>query len=74
MRQPPPPPPPLVWANHLVAKRYDRNMSNLVGIMNNWIADGRRLSIIDFHALWSKCMDLRFRRLQELVSYGPITV
>ena len=54
-----------MWANpFLIAKRYGHNTSNLVEIMNSWIINKRRLSITDLlHALWSKCMDLRFHHL-----------
>jgi len=38
--------------------------------MNKWILEERRLSVLDLlHSLWSKCMDLRFRRLQEAQKY-----
>jgi len=38
--------------------------------MNKWILEERRLSVLDLlHSLWPKCMDLRFRRLQEAQKY-----
>ena len=47
-------------------KRYGHNTSNNIEILNNWIVEERKLSVVDvLHALWSKVMDLRFRYLQE---------
>ena len=56
-----------LWAiPYLLGKRYGHNTSNLVDVMNKWILQERRPSVLDLlHSLWSKCMDLRFRRLQE---------
>ena len=51
-------------------KRYGHNTSNIVEILNNWIVEERKLSVVDLlHALWSKVMDLRFRHLQEAERY-----
>ena len=56
-----------LWATpHLPGKRYGHNTSNVVEIMNSWIIEERKLSIIDMlHPLWCKNMGLRFRHLQE---------
>ena len=55
------------WATpYFQGKRYGHNTSNMVEIMNSWIVEERKLSIVDLlHALWSKNMDLRFRHRQE---------
>ena len=64
-----------MWTNpFLISKRYGHNTSNLVEIMNSQIINERRLSIIDLHARWSKCMNSRFRPLQELGLYDPTAV
>jgi len=57
-----------MWVTpHLVGKRYGHNTSNLVEIMNSWIVEERKLSIIDLlHSLWSKNIDLWFRHRQEV--------
>ena len=47
-----------MWANpFLIAKSYGHYTSNLVEITNSWIVNEQRPSIVDLHALWSKCMD-----------------
>ena len=65
-----------LWATpHFPSKRYGHNTSNVVEIMNSWIIEERKLSIIDLlHALWYKNMDLRFRHLQESQKYNPAEV
>jgi len=64
-----------MWATpHLAGKRYGHNTSKLVEIMNSWIVEERKLSIIDLlHSLWSKNMDLWFRHRQEAEKYAPQT-
>ena len=61
-----------LWATpHLPGKRYGHNTSNVVEIMNSWITEERKPSIIDMlHPLWCKNMDLRFRHLQEAEKYN----
>ena len=65
-----------LWATpHFPGKWYGHNTSNVVEIMNSWIIEERKLSIIDLlHALWCKNMDLRFRHLQEAQKYNPAEV
>ena len=60
-----------MWATpRFPGKRYGHSTSNIVEILNNWIVEERKLSVIDLlHALWSKVMDLRFRYLQEAEKY-----
>jgi len=49
-----------------IGKRYGHNTSNLVEVMNKWMLEERRMCVLDLlHSLWSKCMDLHFRQLQE---------
>ena len=45
-----------LWAApHFPGKRYGHNTSNVVEIMNSWILEERKLSIIDLHhSLWCK--------------------
>ena len=54
---------------------FTHNTSNVVEIMNSWIIEERKLSIIDLlRPLCCKNMDLRFRHLQEAQEYDPATV
>ena len=59
--------PLILWSSpYLLGKRYGHNTSNLVEVMNKWMLEERRMCVLDLlHSLWSKCMDLGFRRLQE---------
>jgi hypothetical protein len=65
-----------LWATpRFPGKRYGHNTSNLVESTNSWILEERKLSILDFlHHVWTKNMDLRFRRLQEAQKYDPAAV
>ena len=60
-----------LWATpRFPGQRYGHSTSNVVEILNNWIVEERKLSVVDLlHALWSKVMDLRFRYLQEAKKY-----
>jgi len=59
--------PLILWSSlYLLGKRYGHNISNLVEVMNKWMLEEWRMCVLDLlHSLWSKSMDLRFRRLQE---------
>jgi len=47
----------------------------MVEIINNWIVEERKLSIVDLlRELWSRNMDLRFRRRQEADKFDPEVV
>jgi len=56
-----------LWATpYFPGRRYSHTTSNIAEVMNSWIVQERRLSILDLlYALWNKIMDLRHRRLLE---------
>ena len=60
-----------LWATpRFPGKQYGHNTSNIVEILNNWIVEEQKPSVVDLlYALWSKVMGLRFRHLQEAEKY-----
>ena len=62
-----------LWATpHFPGKWYGYNTSNVVETTNSWVAEERKLPIIDLlRAPWCKDMDLRFRHLQVNQKYNP---
>jgi hypothetical protein len=60
-----------LWSTpHFPGRRYGHTTSNIVEVMNNWLLKERRLAILDLlHAIWTKVMDLRYRRLKETGDY-----